>query len=542
MAFETRLTPATIAKYTQAGFWSQDTIFKAIERTAQAHPEREAIYDRTHRITYAQLVAKVNRVAATLAAQGIGAGDVVTIQIPNWIEYACVFFALERLGAVANPVSVDFRSRELEYILRFSESRGFISCDRFKNFDHSAMIAQLRTQLPDLKLVGVVRCAAKPGVLSLDETIHGDGPVPDYTPYALEANEVTRMAFTSGTTGNPKGVIHSQNTTLSACIIQNRDMGHSQQDTFLVYLPVGLNWGFLALAQALILGARTVLLDQFSAKAALELIDAEHVTFIPTAPASIVAMLNEPGLDGYDLSTLRMVMSGGASCPLEIIREFQKRMKGHFIELYGMLETGYHTYTRMGDDPAEVSGSVGRVATAMGVRVIDDTGKDVAKGGIGEIAADGPSLHLGYHKNPQANAELFLPDGWFRTGDLGRFDERGNLYIEGRLKEIINRGGKKFFPREIEEILYTHPKVLHAAIIGVPDPRLGERNCLCVIPRAGQQVTLEEMVAFLKDEVATYKLPEQIEIVSELPFTPTGKLQRHVLAKQVLERRAAQAS
>jgi acyl-CoA synthetase (AMP-forming)/AMP-acid ligase II len=178
----------------------------------------------------------------------------------------------------------------------------------------------------------------------------------------------------------------------------------------------------------------------------------------------------------------------------------------------------------------------------MRVRVIDDTSKDVAKGGIGEIAADGPSLHLGYHKNPQANAELFLPDGWFRTGDLGRFDERGNLYIEGRLKEIINRGGKKFFPREIEEILYTHPKVLHAAIIGVPDPRLGERNCLCVIPRAGQQVTLEEMVAFLKDEVATYKLPEQIEIVSELPFTPTGKLQRHVLAKQVLERRAAQAS
>jgi len=539
MAFETRLTPAMIDKYTRAGFWGTDTIYRAIERTARAHPEREAVYDGTQRLTYGQLVARIERVAATLAAQGIGAGDVVTLQIPNWVEYPCVFFALERLGAVANPVSVDFRSRELEYILRFSESRAFISCDRFKNFDHSAMIAELRKGLPDLKLVGVVRSAGKPDVLSLDEAIGGDAPVPAYTPYALDANEVTRMAFTSGTTGNPKGVIHSQNTTLSACIIQNRDMGHSEQDVFLIYLPLGLNWGFLALAQVLIMGARAVLLDQFTAKAALELIDHEHVTFIPTAPASIVAMLNDPTLDKVDLSSLRMVMSGGASCPIEVIREFQQRMKGHFIELYGMLETGYHTYTHIGDDPQKVTGSVGRVATAMGLRIVDDKGHDVPHGEIGEIAADGPSVHLGYHKNPTANAELFLPDGWFRTGDLARMDKDGNVYIEGRLKEIINRGGKKFFPREIEEILYTHPKVLHAAIIGVPDPRLGERNCLCVIPRPNQQITLQEMVDFLKDEVATYKLPEQLEIVSELPFTPTGKLQRHVLAKKILAQRGA---
>ena len=539
MAFETRLNQAMIDKYTRAGFWGRDTIIRSLERTARAHPEREAVYDRTHRLSYGQLLRRIDRVAATLAAQGIGAGDVVTLQIPNWVEFPCVFFALERLGAVANPVSMAFRARELDYILRFSESRAFIGCDRFKNFDHAAMIAQLRKSLPELKVVGVVRAAARPGVISLDEAIHGDGPVPAFTPYDLDANAVTRMAFTSGTTGNPKGVIHSQNTTLSACTIQNRDMGHSERDAFLIYLPLGLNWGFLALAQVLILGARAVLLDQFSAGAALELIDRERVTFIPTAPASIVAMLNDPALARSDLSSLRMVMSGGASCPIEIIREFQQRMKGSFVELYGMLETGYHTYTRSGDYPERVAGSVGRAATAMGVRVVNDQGRDVKRGEVGEIAADGPSVHLGYHKNPQANAELFLPDGWFRTGDLGRFDEAGNLYIEGRLKEIINRGGEKFFPREIEEILYTHPKVLHAAIIGIPDPRLGERNCLCVIPRPNQQVTLEEMVAFLKDEVATYKLPEVLEIVTELPFTPTGKLQRHVLSKQMVERRAA---
>ncbi|MCH9045954.1 MAG: AMP-binding protein [SAR324 cluster bacterium] len=538
MAFDTRLTDAMVETYVQAGFWGRDTIYGSLERTASTHPDREALYDGQHRLTYSQLRDRVNRVAATLSEQGIGAGDVVTIQIPNWVEYPCVFFALERIGAVANPVSVDFRTRELEYILRFSESRAFISCSTFKGYDYSAMIRGLLPKLPDLKLVGVVRSGGGEGVISLDGAIHGDDPVRPFAPYRLDANEITRMAFTSGTTGNPKGVIHSQNTTLSTAVILNRDMGFTDEDSFLIYLPLGLNWGFLALVETIILGARAVLLDQFNALKALELIERERVTFIPTAPASIIAMLNENALPGFDLSSLRMVMSGGASCPIEVIREYRAKLQGYFVELYGMLETGFHTYTRTTDDPERVAGSVGTVATGMGVRVIDDQGRDVPRGEVGEIAADGPCVHLGYHKNPAANAELFTEDGWFRTGDLGRFDEQGLLHIAGRLKEIINRGGKKFFPREIEEILYTHPKVLHAAVIGVPDARLGERNCLCLIPREGQSVTLEEMVGFLKDEVATYKLPEQLEIVEAFPFTPTGKLQRHVLAQQVLERRS----
>jgi non-ribosomal peptide synthetase component E (peptide arylation enzyme) len=175
----------------------------------------------------------------------------------------------------------------------------------------------------------------------------------------------------------------------------------------------------------------------------------------------------------------------------------------------------------------------------MGLRIIDEHARDVPVGAEGEIAADGPSVHLGYHRNPAANAELFTADGWFRTGDLGVREPSGNVRIVGRLKEMINRGGKKFFPREIEEILYTHPKILHAAIVGVPDARLGERNCLCVIPRAGAAApSLEEVVGFLKDGVATYKLPEEIEVFDEFPFTPTGKIQRHALTRQVLARRA----
>ena len=538
MRFETRLSDELIERYQQSGYWGAETFYAILARRAATHPDRVAIVDRGRQITYGELGTRVDRVAAGLGALDIGRGDVVTIQLPNWAEFAYVFFALERLGAVANQIGPDFRSREVDYILRFSESRAFVCPASFKSFDYVKMIGELRPGLPDLQAVCVLGGVAGPGRVSLDALVeHASAVAP---PGARQgANDVMRMAFTSGTTGNPKGVIHSHNTTLSTCRTLNTDMCVTEDDVFLVYLPLGLNWGYLTLVQAIMAGARVVLLDQFSAAAALDLIRRERVTYIPTAPASIIAILNHPDLGQSDLSSLRVVITGGASCPIETIREFRARMHGHLIELYGMLETGFHTYTRLTDDPEAVTGTVGTVSSGLGIRIIDDAGRDVPPRAEGEIAALGPSVHLGYHKNPTANAELFTADGWFRTGDLGQFDAAGNVKIVGRLKEMINRGGKKFFPREIEEILYTHPKILHAAIVGVPDPRLGERNCLCVIPRAGQQLALDEVVAYLKDDVATFKLPETIEIFDELPFTPTGKIQRHVLVRRVLERRGA---
>lgn len=295
-----------------------------------------------------------------------------------------------------------------------------------------------------------------------------------------------------------------------------------------------LNWGYLCLLQAVVTGSRAVLLERFSAKAALELIAKERVTYIATAPASIVAMLNEPDLAHCDLSSLRVVITGGASAAIETIRDYQARMPGHLIELYGMLETGFHTYTRFSDDPAKVNGTIGRVVSSMELRILDEAGTEVAHGQVGEIAAQGPSVHLGYHANASANAEAFTATGWFRTGDLGRVvDAAGNVAIVGRRKEIINRGGKKFFPREVEEVLYTHPKIMHAGLVGVSDARLGERNCLCVIPKSGQTVTLAEVIAHLKGQIADYKLPEELLIVSALPFTATGKLRRHVLTEMI---------
>ena len=508
-----------------------ETFHEILARRAAAHPDREAIVDHRHRVTYGELLARVDRTAAALQQLGLGPGDVVTIQLPNWVEFAYVFFACERIGAVANQIGPDFRSREVEYIVQFSGSRAFVCPASFKGFDYVEMMRSLRPTLPGLEAVLVL------GGGDLDDVIYGPTTPPPLKPYRMAPDAVMRMAFTSGTTGNPKGVTHSFDTTLPAARILNDAMRVTEREVFLIYLPLGLNWGYLTLLQSIMAGARAVLLDRFSGRAALELIERERVTFIPSAPASLIAMLNDPELGRFDLSSLRVVITGGAACPVETIRAFRTRIPGHLIELYGMLETGFHTVTRFEDDPEAVAGTIGRPAPEMALRLIDEHGGDVPPGAEGEIAAKGPSVHLGYYKNPQANAELFTADGWFRTGDLGVMEPSGNVRIVGRLKEMINRGGKKFFPREIEEILYTHPKVLHAAIVGVPDPRLGERNCLCVIPRPGAALSLEEMVGFLKGGVATYKLPEEIEVFDEFPFTPTGKIQRHALTRQVLARR-----
>jgi acyl-CoA synthetase (AMP-forming)/AMP-acid ligase II len=516
-----------------------------LTRRAAAHPDREAIVDYRQRVTYGELLVRVDRTAAALQSVGVGPSDVVTIQLPNWVEFAYVFFACERIGAIANQIGPDFRSREVDYIVRFSESRAFVCPATFKGFDYIEMVRSLRPKLTGLKAVLVLRggdsaggVAPDAGAFSLDDLLYGPTPPPPLKPYRMAPDAIMRMAFTSGTTGNPKGVTHSFETTLPAADILNGAMEVSEREIFLIYLPLGLNWGYLTLLQSIMAGARAVLLDRFSGRAALELIDRERVTFIPSAPASIIAMLNDPELERFDLRSLRVVITGGAACPVETIRAFRRRIPCQLIELYGMLETGFHTFTRFGDDPEAVAGTIGREAPRMQLRLIEEHGHDVPPGAEGEIAAKGPSVHLGYYKNPTANAELFTADGWFRTGDLGVREPSGNIRIVGRLKEMINRGGKKFFPREVEEILYTHPSVLHAAIVGVPDPRLGERNCLCVIPREGKRVSLPEMVAFLRDGVATYKLPEELEIFEEFPFTPTGKIQRHALTRQVLERRA----
>jgi non-ribosomal peptide synthetase component E (peptide arylation enzyme) len=524
-----------VDEYMLQGWWGKNTFADIVERRARLHPDRIAFVDAHRGLSYGELWSQVRRFAEFLRRRGIRAGDVVTLQLPNRVEFPIVFFALELVGAIANKISSDLRAVEVDYILRFSKSAAYVCARSFRDFDFVEMIGGIRDGLPDLKEVICIDTIDEPRVSSFASVMADTPEIADADRVRMDADDVMRMCFTSGTTGNPKGVLHSFNTTLCAARFLNEDMRVTEGDVFLIYLPVGLNWGYLTLLQTVMAGAKGVLLERFSTKAALQLIAREQVTYIPTAPASIVAMLSDPGIADQDLSSLRVVITGGASAPIEAIKAFQARLpNAKLIELYGMLETGFHAYTRLDDDPVQVNGTIGRCIRQLSLQILDDHGLPVPHGAQGELAAKGPSVHLGYLNNDAANRDSFTADGWFLTGDLGEFvDDAGNVRISGRKKEIINRGGKKYFPREIEEILYEHPAFLQVAIVGMPDARLGERNCLCAVLKPGQTVTLPEVVALLKGRVADYKLPEQLEILPELPMTPSGKVRRPELLKQL---------
>jgi acyl-CoA synthetase (AMP-forming)/AMP-acid ligase II len=526
---------ADIEDFRTKGWWKDQTFSEILEKRARETPDREALGDARRRITYGDLWREVKRFAEFLRRQGVERGDVVTLQLPNRIEFPVVFYSLELIGAVANKISADFRAVEVEYILKFSKSKAYVCASQFKGFDYVAMIRELRPRLPELSLVVCVDDVASDDVVSFARVVHDTPEIADADRVRMSPLDVMRMCFTSGTTGNPKGVLHCFNTTLCTCETFNTELAVTEDDVMLDYLPVGLNWGYMTLVQAAMAGARVVLMERFSAEAALELIEKERVTYIPTAPASIVAMLNSPALTKHDLGSLRIVITGGASAAVETIKAFQAAVPhAKLIELYGMLETGYHAFTRLTDDPLKVNGTVGRCVDSMGLRMLDDEGNDVPYGEVGEIAAVGPSVHMGYLDNPAANRDSFTADGWFRTGDLGFFaDAERNVRIAGRKKEIVNRGGKKYFPREIEELLYQHPKIVQAAIVGAPDPRLGEKNCLCAIVKEGSTLTLDEVVSFLKGRVADYKLPESLVVMQDFPMTPTGKIRRPELVKRV---------
>jgi non-ribosomal peptide synthetase component E (peptide arylation enzyme) len=539
MAYVNMMPAELAAKYTQEKLWMQKTVFDILAEQALKHPSRIAIKDQHGDISYGALKDRIERAAQFYRSIGIKRGDVVTIQLPNRIEFAIAFIALELLGAIANKVNPDFRARELSYMLKFSGSSAYVLPKQWKDFDYAGMARGLQRENPSLKQLIVVGGPVE-GMHDFDSGVAAATPIAQADKVHMNPNEVCRMCFTSGTTGDPKCALHNFNTTLYAVELLNHDMEVTEREVFLAFLPLGLNWGYITLLQSILAGATLVLMERFSPRAALELIQNERVSYIPTAPAALVGLLNAPGAETFDVSSLRVVITGGASAAVETIREYQKRMKGHLIELYGMLEAGFQTYTRFTDDPQKVNGTIGRPVRAMELRIVDADGNDVPSGETGELMSRGPSIHLGYHNNPNANAAAFNSEGWFRTGDLGRVvDADGNVQITGRSKEIINRGGKKFFPREVEEILYTHPSVMHAAMIGMPDARLGERNCLCIVPKGDVVPTVDEFVDFLRDQVADYKLPESVERFSELPMTGTGKIQRHVLRDMVSQRRAA---
>ncbi len=560
-----RHAPEQIACYRRAGHWTETTTADVLERHASEQPDRLALADGRQRLTYGAYFQRSRRLARHFISLGLTGDDVIALQLPNWNEFAIVVNAAMLAGIPFCQVHSDFRAREIGFVLRYTGAAVFICPVAFRRFDYLAMVGQLRPALPGLRHVMAVGSDVPDGVFDLRAYLDRACPAavapapaqrdpakPDPANADLDqtrdvrdtvlrarrphGDDLARVAFTSGTTGDPKAVLHLHNTTNSAVRFANRGHGITRDSVVLVFLPAGMNWGLLNVLQALEAGCALVMLDMFDAVGAMRLIERERVTYFCCAPAHLVAMLNSPDLERFDLSSLQTVVTGGASCPIEVIRAFRGRLRGDLLELYGMLETGFQSWTRPTDDVEAVCGTVGRPIDEVRSKVLDEHDRECPPGAVGEILSHGPSVTIGYYNNADANARSFTADGWFRTGDLGSFDADGLLRIVGRRKEMIIRGGANIYPREIEEVLYQHPDIMDAAVIGIPDARLGERTCACVVPRAGRSLGFDEVVGFLRPKIATYKLPEVVEVLSEMPRTPTGKIQKEPLRAMILRK------
>ncbi|MEX2222177.1 MAG: AMP-binding protein [Candidatus Rokuibacteriota bacterium] len=534
---ETSLTDARIRAMTGAGFWRNESLADYLDRWACERPAKTALVDRGGRTTWEALAGAVDRVAHGLSARGVERGTVVACQLPNWSEALVVFLAALRLGAVINPIPPTYRARELRFMLGLLETRVVVGPAAFRGFGHAAMLAALRPELPRLEHVFVVGGAGPEGTIPFGALTAQAGPAGRASFPGTAPNTVHEVVFTSGTTGEPKGVMHTENTTLSTLHRAIERLELTDRDVVLMASTLGHQTGYLfGHCLNLLLGATTVWMDVWNTEEAARLIEAEEVTVSMGATPFLRDLTYTEAR--RDLRSLRLFISAGAPIPRALVRAARARLGCAISAGWGMTENGLVTCNGLRDGEEKVVGSDGAPLPGMELRVVDDHGAPVPAGAEGDLLVRGAAQFVGYVKRPQFTADGHTADGWFKTGDRGTLDRDGYLAITGRSKDLIIRGGENIPVVEVENLLYTHPKIAGVAIVAVPDPRLGERACAVVIPREGEAITLEEITAYLERHgLARQKFPERLELVSEFPMTPSGKIQKFKLRDLIAERK-----
>ncbi|HUQ76483.1 MAG TPA: AMP-binding protein [Burkholderiales bacterium] len=515
--------PQQVSRFIAGGFWANDTLAGWLEHRAGGTPLRSAVNGPRGALTYKDLRERAEGFAAGLHALGLGRGDVVSVQLPNVEEFLIAYLAIARIGAVMSPVHMPYRAAELKTLLAHARSHALICLSHGKEFAPAAAALALKPELPRLEHV-IALGEPVSGAASYADLLACGGKLPE--DLAPAPADPFLLLYTSGTSSSPKAVPQTYQTMLGNARLSAPEHRITGEDVLLSVAPYTHLFGLYSFHLALSVGATNLLLPAFTPPDCAKAIASGRPTVLFVAPAHLAAMLKAGLLDTTDLSSIRLVITSGSACPPELARAVAAKLpNGKFTQLWGMTETQAALYTRP-DDAVEVAAlSAGRPSPGTEVRVVD-----------GELQVRGSLLFPRYFENDEANADAFSADGWFRTGDLASVDEAGNVRITGRIKDVINRGGVKYNPRDIEDLLDAYPRVMQAAIVPVPDPVLGERACCVIVPRGERAPTLEELCAYLLEKgVARNKLPERLEIVADMPLTPTRKIIKGELRKRIAQ-------
>ena len=525
---------------TQRGFWPDRVLTDYFDQTLAARPEALAVTAwRTDRgeetvLSCAELSRRVNLIAKKFRDLGIDKGDIVSFQLPNWWQFIAVHLACIRIGAVSNPLTPIFRARELEYMLGHTRSRLLIVPKIFRRFDYEQLARQLQTKLPSLRNILVIDGEGNDAF----ESIFNDQDVPVSTPDTrTQPNDILKLMFTSGTTGEPKGVMHTSNTLLCAVTEARKRLQLNADDVVFMPMPFAHSIGFLyGLMMAIHLGANLVTMDEWDVARALDLIESHGVTYCFASTPFLLDLVNAPDLTGRNLDSLRLFVTSGAPVPPELVPRASDRLHADIVVGWGMTEIGLVTSTFPAMDAAGY-GTDGIAMPCSEVRIVDDAGNEKPRGESGHLQCRGSTIFPGYYKRP----ELYTvdKDGWFDSGDLAFMNEQGYIRIVARDKDIIIRGGENVPVLEVEKLILKMPQVREVALVAMPDPRLGERGCAFITLEPGCQLSLKEMQDFtLANGLAKQYMPERLEVVKELPKTPSGKIQKYTLremARQLVE-------
>jgi len=489
-----------------------------VERQAGSNPDKTALHFQGDQVTYAELDRRINRVANALVGLGVGKGDRVAVQIGNRLDFVYAYYGIARTGAVLVPLNVMYKAAEVEYIANDAGIKAIVT-----DAPLYPVAAAIRSKVPTLQHVIVAREAPDDSVVPLAVILESQQ---DTRPRVeIDPEEVAVISYTSGTTGRPKGAMLTHNNLVSNCepFLTLPRCALGPDDTSMLVLPLFHIYGMnVTLGGAMLAGGTAVIIERFDAELVLSTIEQMRVTVFYGAPPMYIAMNNLETHRGFDLSSLRGAFSGAAALPVKVLERFNERYGVMIMEGYGLTETspvvctnaaGYYTKP----------GSIGPPLEGVEVKIFGDHDVEMPMGEVGEVVVRGPNVFTGYLNMPEETAAA-MSSGWFHTGDLGKVDADGYYYIVDRKKEMVLVSGFNVYPREVEELLYRHPKVADAAIIGVPDDYSGERVKAIIALRPGEACSADEIIAYCRENLAAFKCPKEVEFREQLPKLPTGKV------------------